>query len=355
MALVEPEEALGAGGPVGLSPGEVFAERYRIEKRLESGRASQVFAAVDVDDGRGVAIKVFHPRVLASTGAIKRFELAMGVARDLSGDHLASILDAGVDPFSHVPFVVTELLSGETLEDRVRKRGPLEVDELLTCMRQLAAGLEVGHAYADDSLPERGPVVHGNLKPGSIYLTQRNNATWVMILDFGLAEGLEHARGSISRGRLRPPLYTAYEQLCGYAVTSRADIWALGLVAFFMLTGQHYWRASDGDLDDARQRRVLFDEVLNLPLVDPSARAAELGCGGRVSAAFDAWFARCLDRDPEQRFVSAGSAVQELELVLLRGPTSMMRLSPRSFRVGRWVIVALVLCAALVASILARR
>jgi serine/threonine-protein kinase len=253
-----------------------------------------------------------------------------------------------------VPYVVTEFLSGETLEERVRKRGPFEVDALLDCMRQLAEGLEVGHRYIDHSFPDRGPVVHGNLKPGSIFLTPRGSADWVTILDFGLAEGLEHARGSISRGRLRPPLYTAYEQLCGYAVTPRADIWAIGLVAFFMLTAQHYWRASEGDLDDARQRRALFDEVLNRPLVDPSVRAAELGCAGRVSPAFDVWFARCLDRDPEERFVSATSAVHELGLALSKGPTSRRRPASSAHFV-RWAIVALALFAALFMSIMARR
>jgi serine/threonine-protein kinase len=143
--------------------------------------------------------------------------------------------------------------------------------------------------------------------------------------------------------------------LCGYAVTPRADIWALGLVAFFMLTGQHYWRASDGDLDDARQRRALFDEVLNRPLVDPSARAAELDCGGRVPPAFDAWFARCLDRDPEERFVSAEAAVRELDIALSRRPTSYIRPAAGSVHVARWVVMAIVLSLVLLASILARR
>jgi serine/threonine-protein kinase len=272
----------------------------------------------------------------------------------LKGVHVATAIDAGVDGPLQIPYVVTALLSGETLEEAVRKRGPLDVDELLEYMRQLAAGLEIGHRYVDEAFPERGPVVHGNLKPGSIFLTRRLSIPWVVILDFGLAEGLEHARGSIARGRLRPPLYTAYEQLCGYTVTQRADIWALGLVAFYMLTGHHYWRASDAELDESAQRRLLFDEVLNRDLVPPSVRAAELACGVRVPRAFDAWFAKCLDRDPEERFTSADVAVDSLAEALSAEHTARRRRAPNHHRLGRWAIAGALLGAVILISMWAR-
>jgi serine/threonine protein kinase len=320
-----------------LRIGQTFAERYRVEGLLGGGRSSQVYEAVNAVDDRKVALKVFHPRVLPSPGAVKRFEYVMRVDRRLSGPHVVTTLDGGIDASTQIPFVVTELLSGETLEQAVRRRGAMSARRSMECLRQLAIALEVGHAYVDAAWPERGPVVHGTLKPASTFVSRLpSGALFVTLLDFGLAEALER-----SPGGLGPPAYAAYEQVCGFAVTPSADVWAFALVAFFMLTGHHYWYAASGDLDDPRQRRELFDEVLNRRFVPPSFRVRELGLDFELSPAFDAWFARCLDRQPEARFATAQSAFDELERALQ--PTEPAR--PSRLPVGsvRWLLGALVL------------
>src|SRR5258705_7758180 len=112
-----------------LTSGQVFAGRYLIERLLGTGRASQVFAAFDLVDDRKVAIKVFDPHVLPSAGAARRFELAMRTSRELNGAHIATAIDAGIDGATHIPFIVTPLLSGETPEEAVRRRGPLAAGE----------------------------------------------------------------------------------------------------------------------------------------------------------------------------------------------------------------------------------
>jgi serine/threonine protein kinase len=335
-----------------LRPGQIFAGKYRIEALLGGGSSSQVHEAVDVQDGSKVAIKAFERQLLPSAGAVKRFEYAMGTARRVRGPHVASTLDAGVDSETQIPFIVTQLLRGETLESAVRRRGPMGSRKMLQCMRQIAVGLEAGHGHVDAAFPDRGPLVHGNLKPGSIFFERMVNGTpLVTILDFGLAEALERSRDTGARGRRGPPAYTAYEQICGFAVTPRTDIWAFALVAFFLLTGHHYWYAANGD--DARRRRELFDEVLNRRLVPPSFRARELDVDVDLPPKFDDWFARCLEREPEQRFASTEEAFGELQDAFQReGGGVKLSLTLRL----RWAAISLALgLAVLITLALTRR
>jgi serine/threonine protein kinase len=341
--------------PVGLlQAGQIFAGRYRVEGLLGGGWSSQVHEAVNIVDGRKVAIKAFHRQLLPSAGAVKRFEFVMRAERRVNGPHVANTLEAGIDPQTQIPFIITEFLSGETLESAVRRKGPMGARKMVECMRQIAAGLEVGHAKLDRAAPEQGPIVHGNLKPSTIFLErQQNGPPVVTLLDFGLAEALERSRDAGGRGGLGPPAYTAYEQICGYAVTPRADVWAYALVAFFVMTGHHYWCAANGDLDDARRRRELFDEVLNRRLVPPSFRVRELGVDVRVPPKFDAWFARCLEREPELRFDSARAAFDELERAFQpRGAWLVHLLVART----RWAVASLVVgLAVLITLVLAGR
>jgi hypothetical protein len=312
-----------------LQPGQIFAGRYRVVTLLGGGCTSQVHEAVSSLDGRKVAIKVFDRQLLPSPGAVKHFEFVMSAERRVSGPHVLTTLEAGVDAETQLPFVVTELLSGESLESAVKRRGRMGTRRLLECMRQLAVGLAT---------------IHGNLKPGGIFVErQANGSPLVTILDFGLAEALRRSRDANGRGGLGPPTYTAYEQICGFPVTPRSDVWAFALIAFFLMTGHHYWYAANADLDDARRRRELFDEILNRRVVPPSFRARELGVDVQAPPRFDAWFATCLEREPEARFAGAQAAFHELERAFRpegAGHPWVTRM--------RWAIASLVLGLALV-------
>jgi serine/threonine protein kinase len=123
----------------------------------------------------------------------------------------------------------------------------------------------------------------------------------------------------------------AYEQVAGESVSPQTDIWAFGLITYFLLTGQRYWPAASRP--DASMP-ALFAEIVNLPLVPPSERLRQQGIPIELPTAFDAWLLRCLDRKPSQRFASAGRALIELRTAL-RQDSRRTLAEPQPPRVAR--------------------
>jgi serine/threonine-protein kinase len=295
------------------SPGQVIAGRYRIERLLARGGHGTVFVAEQLATEAKVALKVLQAQVLESLEARERFELEAKIAGRVASDFIVRVLDAGVDDASGLPFIAMELLEGESLADVVAQRGPLSMVETATCLLQIGQGLDKAHAHrSKDGKPT--PIIHRDLKPENLFLATREDGERVAkILDFGVAKVISENVAK-SRDINGSPLYIAYEQLTSGALSARTDVWALGLVAFFLLAGRPYWRsASAPNLDVA----AIFAEVLHAPIVPPSQRATELGVCFNWRPAFDAWFLRCVQRDPEGRFASAGEAAQELLQALL--------------------------------------
>lgn len=296
-----------------LRPGQLFAGRYKIERPLAEGGFGAVYVAEQMSTELRVALKVLWPHVLASRDAVEKFHLEARVASRIQSQHVVQVLDAGFDDATKMPFLAMELLSGETLEQLVERSGPLPAGQLVTLMGQLASGLDKAHAHVGkDGAP--APIVHRDLKPENLFLTQREDgAPCLKILDYGIAKVLS-ADTQLSQEIRGTPLYMAPEQASGAAVTVRTDVWALGLIVFYALTGRSYWRVAAGEGNTLAQ---LFGEVLVQPLERPSERLRSLGgAPGSLPAEFDDWFFGCVQREPERRFASAGAAVRALTQVL---------------------------------------
>lgn len=291
-----------------LSPGQVFADRYRVERLLAHGGFGAVYVAEQIATEARVALKVLWPHVLQSDTAVTSFQQEARIAGRVHSEHIVRVLDAGFDAGSAMPFLVMELLEGRDLERVVEQSGPLSPELMLITMGQAASALDKAHAYVDrDGTPR--PIVHRDLKPENLFLTSRENGEpMVKILDFGIAKVMS-ATAKVSHEVKGTPLYMAYEQASGGAITPRTDVWALGLIVFFLLTGRNYWRTAASEEASLTQ---LFGEVLGLPILPASERCRELGIDHHLPAAFDDWFARCVNRDPAQRFESAGNAVTAL-------------------------------------------
>ncbi|MCU0680712.1 MAG: protein kinase [Polyangiaceae bacterium] len=290
-----------------LHRGQIFAGRYRIIERIARGGTGIVYEAEHVATEERVALKVLLAHVLDSPDTLENFQLEARVAARLGSEHIVRILDAGYDESLGLPYLAMELLRGQTLETLVVARGALAPPEALWVMRQVAEALDRAHGYVDRK-GQPAPIVHRDLKPENLFLARRSGGVIVKVLDFGVAKMLSQSQ-KLSRELRGTPLFMASEQIEGGRVTPQLDVWAFGLIAFYVLTRRHYWLAAN---DPEAGMTPLFNEVLRKAFATPTDRARALGVEPPWQPAFDAWFFRCVHRTPSARFASAGAAVEAL-------------------------------------------
>jgi serine/threonine-protein kinase len=287
-----------------ISPGLVIAGRYRVVQQLGEGGIGSVHLVQHVHTDERLALKVLHSTVLADPTAIERFRTEARVAARIESDHVVRVTDADVAPeLSGAPFLVMEFLRGQDLSNEVYARGALHPKEVVVYLRQTARALDKAHAIG---------IIHRDLKPENIFLTVREDGTpHIKLLDFGIAKITGGAAAEIgNRSKTKTgtvfgtPLYMAPEQARGQAhlLGPTTDVWALGLIAVKLLLGIDYWTAET--------MPELVVQIVVDPIPAPSQRGSKFG------PAFDAWFFRCCNRDPSQRFRSAGEAVSALAQAL---------------------------------------
>ena len=285
--------------------GSVFAGVYRIERELSVGGMGAVYEVSQLNTERRRALKLMHPHLAAVPEFRERFAREARVGGRLASEHVVEVLDAGVDEETQTPWLAMELLEGADLATALKERGPLPAAEVAELFVQLGHALSAAHDAG---------VVHRDLKPENLFVARSHrvdgNPT-LKVLDFGIAKVVrEAATTSGATASLGTPLWMAPEQTeVGVEITPRADIWALGLIAFTLLTGRCYWLSVS---DEEVSQLKLLREIAITPLRAASARAEELGCASLLPAGFDAWFARCVTRDVEDRFASVRQLVAEL-------------------------------------------
>jgi formylglycine-generating enzyme required for sulfatase activity len=299
--------------PVDLAPGSVFAQDFRIERQLGKGGMGVVYVATQLSTGKPRALKLMQPSAAADPELRDRFVQEARVGALIQSEHVVEVIGAGTDAATGLRWLAMELLDGEDLAAAVRRRGPFSSQEVREVFAQLCHGLAAAH---------RIPVVHRDLKPENVFLARarrEGGGVVVKILDFGIAKIVTNDLTATST--IGTPLWMAPEQTSEHArISPQTDVWALGLIAFFLFTGQFYWRSRGSTMD-------LMREVLVAPLEPPSSRAGALLAGGRVPAGFDAWFARCVARDPLARFANAADAWAALA-PLVSGANAETALAP---------------------------
>ncbi|MBB4264760.1 serine/threonine-protein kinase [Roseospira visakhapatnamensis] len=251
---------------------------YRLDGLLGQGAMSLVHRAVDTRDGRAVAVKTLRPELLtAGERALMmgRFQREADLGRKLVHPHLVRVRDHGEGPDG--PFMVMDILTGPTLKDVIERDAPLPPARVLDLVLPVLDGL--AHAHA------RG-VVHRDVKPANVLLL--DNESRPILMDFGIAAARDGATADLTQvgDMLGTPAYMAPEQLQGLAVSDRADVFAVGVVLYAMLTGE---RAFSGTLASIMQG-ILFEEP-----PPPSRTAAWL------PADLDAVIAAALTKDPARR------------------------------------------------------
>jgi serine/threonine protein kinase len=265
--LVCPEE--GANTKVTLPGGPLMAGRYLLEKRLGRGAMGQVYLARDQNlITRRVAVKTVRPDILSDEDmqegeAIARFEREARTAASIRHPNVVDVTDFGKSP-DGVFYLVMEYVQGETLHHLLRREGTLSVNRTLNLLRQVAAGVEAAH--------DEG-ILHRDLKPANIFIMQpRKKAATasgdgiVKVGDFGLAKIVDQAiadtsgisgSGPASRGIIGTPEYMAPEQMqMDTKLDARADVYALGVIAYHMLGGRPPF---SGDLTQLVMQKIMND------------------------------------------------------------------------------------------------
>lgn len=263
-------------------PGTVLADRYRVLRPLGRGGMGEVVEALDQELGEHVALKFLRPELHADPVASERFRREIKLARKVTHPNVCRVFDVGhaeVDG-RHVTFLSMQLLTGETLAQRLARLGRLTTAEVLPLLRQLTAGLAAAH--------EAG-VVHRDFKPSNVMLLPGSGEERAVITDFGLARGHgTDASVSTHAGDLvGTPAYMAPEQVEGKEITTATDVYALGVVLYEMLTGSLPF-GGDTPFECALRR-------LREPPPPPRTLAPDL------EPRWETIVLRCLARDPRDR------------------------------------------------------
>ena len=282
-----------------LNPGSFVASRYRVIRPIAEGGMGAVYEVEHPATGARRALKIMHGEIARDERLRVRFIQEARVGATIQSDHVAKVIDAGVDEQTGMLYIVMDLLVGRTLSQEIKHRGALTLRETHEMLRQTCHAVAAAHQMG---------IVHRDLKPSNIFLSAPQIVGMefmVRVLDFGIAKVVADAAAGAT-AIVGTPSWMAPEQTDPRAQVGPAtDVWPLGLIVFRSLTGCHYFPS--GNIEGAATAAMLRDVVIE-PIVPGSHRAAQYGAGARWPQALDPWFARCVARDPAQRFPSAGDA-----------------------------------------------
>ncbi len=278
-----------------LSPGYVLNDRFKIIRHIASGGMGSVYEAEDLKLRERLALKTILGQSAHDPDTMERFKREIYLARKVTHVNVSRIFDFAehIDANGvEIVFLTMELLPGQTLFQQIQSSGPMNKDEALPIIRQLAAGLSAAH---------QAGVVHRDFKTGNVILVPSDEGMRAVITDFGLAHRDRAGAGS---GDFRSqtgliagsPPYMAPEQVTGAPTTQATDIYALGVVMFEMVTGTLPFTG-----ENSLHKRLIEKPVsprIYAPTLDPKWEQAIL---------------RCLELEAQDRFASANDVVNFLE------------------------------------------
>jgi serine/threonine protein kinase len=271
-SLLTSSDPIGGGR---FTPGQIIAERYRVVALAGRGGMGEVYRAEDLTLSQVVAIKFLPEALSQDAAALARFHAEVRTARQVSHPNVCRVFDIG--DADGTLFLTMEYVDGEDLASVVRRIGRLSPDKATEVARQICAGLAAAH--------ERG-VIHRDLKPANVML---DGAGKIRITDFGLASIASSIKGADARAGT--PAYMAPEQLAGREVTSRSDIYSLGLILYEILTGKRAFEAATlPELMKQRESGAITNPSTLVRDLDPLIERVIL---------------RCLENEPDKRPVTA--------------------------------------------------
>ncbi|WP_438037205.1 serine/threonine-protein kinase [Sorangium sp. So ce204] len=276
-----------------VRPGQVIAEKYRVERVIGAGGMGVVVAATHLQLEERVAIKLLLPEAAKSRTLAERFVREARAAVKVKSEHVARVTDVGTLD-SGTPYMVMEYLSGSDLADALRAGGPMTPQAAVEYVLQACEALAEAHAAG---------IIHRDLKPANLFLTRRaDSSPCVKVLDFGIskvATGGSDPRITDTKAIMGSPLYMSPEQLkSSRDVDARTDIWSLGVILFELLTGAP-------PFDGATMPQLCVAIMQGIPSPLAAFRSD-------VPPALEAVIRKCLEKLPEQRYRHVGELAEAL-------------------------------------------
>jgi formylglycine-generating enzyme required for sulfatase activity/tRNA A-37 threonylcarbamoyl transferase component Bud32 len=276
-----------------------LADRYRIERELGAGGMATVYLAQDLKHDRKVAVKVLRPELAAAIGA-DRFLREIRIAAQLQHPHILTLIDSGevapvADGGSALLYYVMPFVQGESLRERLTREGRLPVAEAIRILQEVLDALGQAH---------RQGIAHRDIKPENIMLSGRH----ALVVDFGVAKAIaaggadSPAAGTVLTTlglAIGTPAYMAPEQAAGQAeVDGRTDLYAVGIVAYEMLSGRTPFHGTP--------QAIIAAQITRTP--EPLAALRP-----ELPAPLASAVMRCLEKDPADRWQSAEDLLGQLE------------------------------------------
>jgi len=264
----------------------VLGGRYKILEMLGLGGMGAVYKASDLELDRLIALKVIRPDIARHPEALGRFRQELLTARQVTHKNVVRIFDIGES--DGVKFITMEYVAGRDLRSILADQGKLAVSEALPIVRQICSALEAAHTEG---------VIHRDLKPGNV---MRDEQGRIVVMDFGLARSLGDTGKMTQTGALLGTVeYMSPEQAMGSKLDARSDLYTIGLIFYELLTGNTPYRAESvlASLVKRTQERAT-------PVIEVDAT---------IPRAVSDLVAKCLERDPAQRFQSAQEIIERID------------------------------------------
>ena len=315
-----------------LSTGTIFARRYEVIEELGKGGMGRVYKAFDKKIKEKVALKLLRPEISSDEETVERFSNELKYARKIIHKNVCRMFDLGEEEGTH--YITMEYVSGEDLKRMIRMMGRLSPGQAVSITRQVCEGLAEAHKLG---------VVHRDLKPQNIMIDREGNAR---IMDFGIARSLK-AKGITDGGIIiGTPEYMSPEQVDGKDTDQRADIYALGVILFEMLTGKVPFEG-DTPLSIAVKHKTEAPQ-------DPRTLNAQ------VPLDLSQLILKCLEKDKKNRPQSAEEVLSQLSKIEQEVPATERALPQRKpftskeikGAIGRrWRLIAALLFVAIAAGL----